>query len=196
MKKLFVVLSLLLAAGCQSTPETPAAPAPTTEAAAKPAEGTEKPAEGTEAAKPAEAPASQAALPTEKDGHFGEPFAADLEAVTLASVLEKADDFADKTVKVTGTVDKVCAKKGCWMVMKPDGEGKETVRITMKGYSFFVPLDCQGKKAVVEGVFSFKEVDEATRKHLAEDEGRETAGIEGSIREMRIVANGITIEEG
>ena len=52
-------------------------------------------------------------------------------------------------IKVNGEVASVCKKKGCWMKMDM-GEGNN-MRITFKDYGFFVPLDCDGKVATIEG---------------------------------------------
>ena len=53
-------------------------------------------------------------------------------------------------VKVEGKILDVCQKKGCWMMMETT-QG-EKMRIRFKDYDFFVPKDCAGKTAVIDGI--------------------------------------------
>ena len=75
----------------------------------------------------------------------------------------------DKTkVELEGTVDRLCKKKGCWMILK---SGQEQVRVTFKGYSFFVPNSLKGQKVKAQGVVKELVQSVAHQKHLLEDEG-------------------------
>ncbi len=87
-------------------------------------------------------------------------------AMTVPSVFSKAKDLNGKPVKVSGTVEQVCAVKGCWMVLK---EEDKTIRITSKGYKFFVPKDAKGKKATIEGDLIVKEMSKEEAQHLEDD---------------------------
>ena len=148
----------------------------------------------------AEPAANEPAPATEQAGatgdqageHFGAPFTMD-ESTPLADVLSNSDDYVDKTVKVTGRIDSVCAKKGCWFVMQDEGSN-DPVRITMKDYGFFVPKDCSGKQATVEGTFATKTLTEAQRKHFAEDQGEDPSKIKGDKVEYSLVATGVEID--
>lgn len=72
-------------------------------------------------------------------------------------------------LKVKGVVDDVCKQKGCWLTMKlPNGE---TMRITFKNYSFFMPKDIKGKEIVVDGVAKVDSISVADQRHYAEDSG-------------------------
>lgn len=208
MKKWMIVLvAAMMVTACKPAEKAPADGKPAAEGEAKdeaakaaatdkPAAATDKPAAATD--KPADAPkAAAASQPADdrEEGHFGAPFAEAGDAVALAAVIDKIDEHAGETVKITGTVDKVCRRKGCWMVVKSDKEGQEPVRITMKDYGFFVPKQCDGSQAIIEGVISKKEVSEAQLKHLAEDEGKDPSTIKGSKVELSIVANGIEIKK-
>ncbi len=198
MKKVIAIAFIAAAlAACQSSQTTADAP-PAAATDPAPLGAVEAAPEKAEA--PAEAPASAPSTaateqPTESTGHFGGPFTLQ-EATPVSAVIEKHADHIGKTIKVTGTVNSVCKKKGCWMVLQSEQEGQQMVRITMKDYGFFVPKDCDGKKAVVEGVLESKEVSEEMRKHLAEDKGEDPSGIKGSEVELRIVATGIDIAGG
>ncbi len=142
----------------------------------------------------ASAPAKVVGETKGKPGHFGAPFAEKKETrIALDKVLADATKFETKTVQVTGKVSKVCRKKGCWFVLKSDAKPDQTVRITMKDYGFFVPTDCEGKEAVVEGTFQSKVVSEKMRKHLAEDEGKDPTAVKGDVKEYRLVATGASI---
>jgi hypothetical protein len=89
-------------------------------------------------------------------------------AMSVADCTAQAKDLNGKPVKVSGTVEQVCAAKGCWWVLAGE-PGQETIRITAKSYGFFVPKDAKGKKAIAEGVLEVKELSQEEADHLAED---------------------------
>jgi hypothetical protein len=108
-------------------------------------------------------------------------------AITKAGNGKKAID-----VVVKGTITKVCRKKGCWFVLQGTDKSR-SVRITMKDYGFFVPTDCDGREAIVAGQLEVKTISEKMRKHLAEDEGKDSSGIKGDIQEFGLVATGVVL---
>jgi hypothetical protein len=150
--------------------------------------GTEAPAE------PGEQPTTEsAAAPTSTgDNHFGAAFTRS-DATPLAAVVAKSDEAVGSTVQVRGRVTSVCKKKGCWFVIQ-DADAP-SVRVTMKDYGFFVPKDCDGKLAVVEGELQRKIITEKTRKHLAEDEGKDPSTVTGDKEELGLVATGVQLEQ-
>ena len=93
-------------------------------------------------------------------------------ALSVGECVAKADGLAGQRVKVTGTVDKVCEKKGCWFVIK---DGEQSIRITAKDYGFFVPAKAPGMIATIEGELTVKTLEDADKKHL-EAEGAKLAG--------------------
>ena len=99
---------------------------------------------------------------------FGEGVTAGA-AVPVATVLAEPAAHVGKTIRMEGDIQAVCKKKGCWMTM---AGADRNVRVTFKGYSFFVPLDSDGRHAVVEGVLTQKEQSVADTKHYLEDEGK------------------------
>src|SRR5512144_810302 len=94
---------------------------------------------------------------------FGAPLGRS-EKVALADLVKSPDAWKGKTVRTEGTVAAVCQEKGCWMTLK---SGDASVRVRFKDYGFFVPKDCAGAAATLEGVFEVKTVPERTAKHYA-----------------------------
>ncbi|MFT7624011.1 MAG: type IV secretory pathway VirB10-like protein [Myxococcota bacterium] len=133
----------------------------------------------------AEAPAKLA--------HFGGDFTL-TDQTTLSAVLAKPEEHRGKNVKVAAKVSRVCKKKGCWMILQSDANDGKSVRVTMKDYGFFVPKDCDGRDAVVEGVFDYKEVSVAAGKHLAQDAGDDPTQVKAKALEMRLVASAIDLK--
>jgi hypothetical protein len=121
--------------------------------------------------------------------HFGAPFALTA-SEKLSAALTKATEPSDKPIQISGEVAKVCKKKGCWMVVK---DGEMEARILMKGHSFAVPLDCDGKGAVVEGTLQTRTMSVGTMKHLAEDEGADPSKVTAPKREYVLTASGVEI---
>ena len=155
---------------------------------------TEKAPEPTtvEAVKAEPAAAEVAPSADAKVGHFGGEFTL-TDSQKLEDVLAKASDFTGKNIRIEAKVARVCKKKGCWFTLQPDANSGEFVRVTMKDYGFFVPKDCDGKKAVVEGVFKSVELSEGARKHLADDAGDDPKTVQGPARELTLVATAIDI---
>ncbi len=125
--------------------------------------------------------------------HFGGAFTLADGAKPIDDVLGKAAELDGQNVRVSATITKVCKKKGCWFVLASEKDPATTVRVTMKDYGFFVPLDCDGKKADVEGVLKRVEVPEAARKHLAEDGKEDPNAIKGAAFELSLVATAIDL---
>lgn len=97
------------------------------------------------------------------------------DATKLADVVKTPKNFEGKTIQVTGTIDSVCQKKGCWMQVK---DGDTMTRVKFTGYKFFVPLDVAGRNVTVEGVAETTIVTEAMRRHYAQDAGKSKEEIE------------------
>ncbi len=96
-----------------------------------------------------------------------------VDAKELAALIKDKDSV---TIKLTGTVESVCQKKGCWMNMAI-GEN-QSMKVRFKDYAFFVPKDATGKTVFIEGV-AFKDTTSiAELKHYAEDAGQSKEEIE------------------
>jgi hypothetical protein len=113
-------------------------------------------------------------------------------AVAAAEVLRSPELYEGKTVVVEGRIAEVCKVKGCWMVL---GDRERWMRVTFKDYGFFVPKDCEGAVARVEGVFTVERVSVAQARHYLEDAGRheEAAKVVEAVETPTLVANGVEL---
>lgn len=78
-------------------------------------------------------------------------------------------------VKITGKVSSVCQQKGCWLTMDL-GNGQQ-MRVKFKDYAFFLPKDCAGKQAVLQGIATKETVSIDEQKHYLKDAGKSEAEI-------------------
>ncbi len=129
----------------------------------------------------------EGALAAKTDGHFGEPFT-QKEATPLAKAIETESKDG---VLVSGEVEAVCQKKGCWMVVK---DGDVSARVLMKDHGFSVPMDSRGKKVQVEGTLTSREFTEAQVKHLEKDGGGDPDKVSGTRKEHVLTASGVLIQ--
>ena len=149
----------------------------------------EPPACGSVAAQLAKAEGDDA--PAGGDKHFGAVFTLDKNE-PLATVLARdAKQLTGQTVQLTGKIDRVCKKKGCWMTLN---DGKNVARVVFKDYGFTVPINSQGKTAIVEGTVEVKTYQEKMVKHLAEDDGKDPAKVSGTRTEYVVTAAAVTIK--
>lgn len=88
-------------------------------------------------------------------------------AITPAEFLARFDGKDSLAVKLSATINEVCAKKGCWMTI--DLGDDKSMRVTFRDYEFFVPKDAAGKLAIIQGVATIDTTDVATLKHYASD---------------------------
>ena len=133
-----------------------------------------------------------AAAASGEPGHFGAAFALN-ETRALGPILAAGKDaLPGEAVQVSATVDTVCQKKGCWMVVK---DGDQHARILMKDHSFTVPMDAKGKPVVVEGTLEARTFTEAQVKHLEKDAGGDPATASGERTEFVLTASGVKIQD-
>lgn len=121
---------------------------------------------------------------------FGAPLGGACMGVSLDLLVADPLRFDGMTLTVRdGTVESVCKKKGCWMVLR---DGRAPVRVTFKDYGFFVPTDCEGRSVMLEGVFTVKTVPEVEARHYLEDAGRHEDALKlfGDQKELSIIATG------
>jgi hypothetical protein len=97
-------------------------------------------------------------------------------AISAAKLAKEMKTKASMEVKLTGKIEQVCKKKGCWMTFDMGNDQK--LMIKFKDYGFFVPKDADGKTAVVEGIVKKEVIDVATLRHYAEDAGKSKEEIE------------------
>ncbi|MBX3216155.1 MAG: DUF4920 domain-containing protein [Labilithrix sp.] len=90
--------------------------------------------------------------PAAKAEKFGDAIDPNTPVVPLAEILANPESFKDKQITTHGTVRQVCQKRGCWAEIRPEeARESETMRVTFKGYAFFLPTDSRGAKVKIEG---------------------------------------------
>lgn len=97
-------------------------------------------------------------------------------AIPSNELLTKLKGKDSLQVKIEGTIEEVCQKKGCWMNVKLSDE--QSMRIRFKDYGFFVPKDASGKTAIFDGFAYNDTIPVNELKHYAEDEGKSKEEIE------------------
>jgi len=129
----------------------------------------------------------------QKAEYFGDKINPD-GAISTTEFKSKMKSSDSLFVKFTGVINEACKKKGCWMNV--DLGNGEAMMVRFKDYGFFVPKDCDGRTAVIEGV-AFKEtVSVEMLQHYAEDAGKskdEIAKITQPETKISFEANGVMI---
>lgn len=143
-----------------------------------------------DSAKPA-AEASAPATAARWDA-FGAPIA-EAEPLKAADVLAAPDQFAGKTILVEGNVSEVCQVTGCWITMKG---ADAQMRIRFKDYGFFVPKDCAGRTARIEGVLTMEMTPVEEARHYLEDAGKheEALKITEPVKSLTFMASGVRLK--
>ena len=96
-------------------------------------------------------------------------------------------------LKIQGSINSVCQKKGCWMRV---AAGEEELMVRFKDYGFFVPKDASGKETTVQGVAFVEETSVEDLKHYAMDAGsseEEIAAITTPKRTYSFTADAVAI---
>jgi hypothetical protein len=129
----------------------------------------------------------------------GDTYGAQVDVTNAINASELPAELAKKDTviaKVKGKAVASCAAKGCWMTLQLNDS--TTAFIKMKDYAFFVPTAIAGKTVVVDGVVYAKTTSVAELKHYASDakkSQKEIDAITQPKKEIRIMANGITVVE-
>ncbi len=126
--------------------------------------------------------------------YFGAKITED-NAIALADLKTAMGDKKELATKVNGEVEAVCQKKGCWMNIK--NANGESMRVTFKDYAFFMPMDCAGKTAIVEGVAKIEETSIADLKEYAKDDNQSKeaiAAIKEPKKELVFEASGVILK--
>ena len=87
-----------------------------------------------------------------------------------AAVLAAPEKFMDRPILVRAEVMDVCKTKGCWIKVT---DGTTEARVKFHDYAFFLPKDCEGKVAWIEGRVTKRTVPLADLKHYAAESGTE-----------------------
>jgi hypothetical protein len=128
---------------------------------------------------------------------FGDEISED-KAITTQEMLRKFKSLKEgDTIKTkfVSEIKEVCSKKGCWMKLSLSKEAETMVRF--KDYAFFMPLDSQGKKVILNGKAFVKITTVAELQHYAEDAGKskeEVAKITSAKKEFAFEADGVLLK--
>lgn len=127
--------------------------------------------------------------------YFGDPITAEgaIDVNQLTTQLAGKDSVF---VKVSGTIEEVCQKKGCWMNVNLGNE--QSMKVRFKDYAFFVPKDAAGQTVIIEGFAYNDTVSVAEQRHYAEDAGKskeEIANITKPEISISFEANGVIIKK-
>ena len=122
---------------------------------------------------------------------YGADINADLKILSVADIYADTTSYSGKNVVLKGNMSEICRSGGCWTVLS---DGTNSIR-ALTLHKFIMPkdMDITGKVAVVEGVFSIKEITEEQAKHFAEESGKVPSTVTGPQKMYRVVATGIKI---
>jgi hypothetical protein len=121
--------------------------------------------------------------------------------IPAEKVLGDPGAYDGKTVRLAGTIDAVCAKRGCWLTLR---QGKKILRARFVDSGectrgFFVPRDAAGHKVILEGMIHQEELSQEMARHFLEDGGASEAEINeivGPQKALAIVCTSVAIEGG
>jgi len=139
-------------------------------------------------------PAKEAQESTADYAYYGDTITAE-SAVPAPKLYAMMEGKEQLNVKLVGTIEECCQKKGCWMKVDM-GEGK-TMRVSFKDYAFFVPMNSAGKEVIMEGVATMEETSVEALRHFAEDAGKskdEIAAITEPKKELVFEASGVILK--
>ena len=105
----------------------------------------------------------------EESGFYGEKISGEnpISGEELVAKLAESDSV---WVTMKSKIITNCKHSGCWMDL--DVGNEEVVKVTFKDYAFFIPLESEGKTAIVEGFAKKELIPVDMLKHYAEDDGK------------------------
>lgn len=127
--------------------------------------------------------------------YFGDSITVD-GAIDVSELPDRMKGNAMAELKLAGTIQECCQKKGCWMKLDM-GDGK-TLRVGFKDYAFFVPLESAGSRVVMQGVATYDTTSVEALRHYAEDGGKtadEIAAITEPEIELVFEASGVRLKK-
>ncbi len=125
---------------------------------------------------------------------YGEKITED-SAVAISELTALMGDKTELNCKVSGEIEAVCQKKGCWMDIK--NANGEAVRVTFKDYGFFMPKDASGRTAIMQGVAKVEETSVADLQEYARDAGKTDAEVKAITtpkKELVFEASGVILK--
>jgi hypothetical protein len=116
-------------------------------------------------------------------------------AVSAEEAVMKFSGEDSLLIKLSGIIEEVCQKKGCWLTLAL--ENGEEIMVRFRDYEFFVPKDAAGREMIAEG-YLFREIQSVgEQRHYAEDAGEseeEIALITEPIETYFFEAHGVLIK--
>ncbi|MCC7074486.1 MAG: DUF4920 domain-containing protein [Deltaproteobacteria bacterium] len=200
MHRSFVVaaaLALLVLPSCsKDEAAAPAAPVAAAPAAAVPVPPP-NPASG-EHAEHAAAAADRDQVDPDGVVRRGAKLSSDIELVTVSAAVKRGKELDGKKVKLHGKVADVCTKMGCWFVVQGDTPA-DSIRISTKSHSIFVPKKAVGYTATVEGTLSLRVLSKDAAQHYEDErelkEGEQRKVITEDVNEIFIDVAGLEMKQ-
>lgn len=128
---------------------------------------------------------------------FGEKISVD-NAISKEEMMVKFESMKvgdTLETKFVSKVNKVCKSKGCWMKIDL---GSDESMVKFKDYGFFVPMNSEERKVIVQGKAYVTEQSVADQRHYAKDAGKTEEEI-NLITETKFtyafLADGVLMEE-
>lgn len=131
------------------------------------------------------------------DTVFGEGVDMD-KFVAMKQLLTTPNEFEGKIVTIEGTIDSVCDKKGCWMMLS---SGDSRLRVKVNDGEMVFPFNAKDKTAYatgkLEALIMSKEKAIAYLSHLAEDAGEsfDPATVTGETTIYQLRPTGVVIKQ-
>lgn len=114
--------------------------------------------------------------------------------IKLEKAISDPNKYIGKVVRVDGVIVRSCKSEGCWLEMAPKKDAK-SIRVAMKGHSFFIPLDSAGATVRAEGEFKLKTIAAEEVKEMTEKDGAKFDKInpDGTVTEVSFEATGVEL---
>ncbi|MBI1945652.1 MAG: DUF4920 domain-containing protein [Deltaproteobacteria bacterium] len=206
-RSIVVVAALALSTACSKEEAPAAAPAATTAAAtaaapaapAAPAAAAAPAPMGGDHAEHAASAATRDQVDADGVVRRGAKLSPDVELVTVSAAVKRGKELNGKKIKLHGKVSDVCTKMGCWFVVQGD-KPEDTIRISTKSHSIFVPMKAVGYTATVEGTLSLRVLSKEAAQHYEDErqlkEGEQKKVITGDVDEIFIDVAGLEMKQG
>lgn len=124
---------------------------------------------------------------------FGAPISGAAMGISLDLLIASPANFDGGTFLVRdATIESVSKQDGRWFMVS---DGGAPVRVTFKNPLHAVPVDCEGRSAVLHGEFRVMTVAEAVAKRTLEDAGHHDAAVKlaGDQTELTFFASGVRL---
>ena len=122
---------------------------------------------------------------------FGSPLPEHGDAVPLAELLTRGEEFLGRSVKVRTRIAQVCQAQGCFFIAQ---EGGHSARVSFKDYGFFVPTNISGRTVTLAGELVEVTLTDEQASHLNADAGDPDALTTG--RQYQIIATSVRVPKG